>query len=70
MNDYHNVLTFAQGATDAAVMFMAIVCLTLCLFTVIGMALTFAKAGQPSWGALIPIYNVVLLLQIARRPVW
>ncbi len=70
MNDYYNVLLSAQGTGGTANMFMAIVCLTLCLFTVIGMALTFAKAGQPSWGALIPIYNVVLLLQIARRPVW
>ena len=70
MNDYYNVLLSAQGTGGTANMFMAIVCLTLCLFTVIGMALTFAKAGQPSWGALIPIYNVVLLLQIAGRPVW
>ena len=70
MNDYHDVLSFAQGAAGAANMFMAIISLTLCLFTLAGMAVTFAKAGKPGWGILVPIYNVVLMLQIAGRPVW
>ncbi|WP_262175975.1 DUF5684 domain-containing protein [Haloarcula laminariae] len=35
-----------------------------------GMWKTFAKAGEPGWGALIPIYNTYLLLKIAGRPGW
>ena len=31
---------------------------------------TFAKAGQPGWGAIIPIYNVYLMCLIAGRPGW
>lgn len=31
---------------------------------------TFEKAGQPGWGALIPIYNLYLLLKVAGRPGW
>jgi Family of unknown function (DUF5684) len=30
----------------------------------------FTKAGQPGWAALIPIYNFIILLKIARRPIW
>lgn len=30
----------------------------------------FDKAGQPGWAAIIPIYNVIVLLQIVGRPVW
>jgi hypothetical protein len=30
----------------------------------------FTKAGQPGWASLIPIYNGVVLLQIAGKPVW
>lgn len=30
----------------------------------------FTKAGKPGWGFLIPIYNVVLLLEIIGRPIW
>lgn len=30
----------------------------------------FAKAGRPGWGAIIPIYNVYLLVKVAGRPGW
>jgi hypothetical protein len=30
----------------------------------------FAKAGQPGWAAIVPIYNIVVLLQIVGKPVW
>lgn len=30
----------------------------------------FGKAGQPGWGAIIPIYNLYLMLEIARKPTW
>lgn len=32
--------------------------------------LIFAKAGKPGWAALIPIYNVYVLLKIVGRPAW
>ena len=30
----------------------------------------FTKAGKPGWAAIIPIYNYIVLLQIAGKPVW
>ena len=30
----------------------------------------FVKAGKPGWGIIIPIYNVILILEIAGRPIW
>ncbi len=30
----------------------------------------FTKAGKPGWGILIPIYNIILMLEIAGRPDW
>ena len=30
----------------------------------------FTKAGKPGWGVLIPIYNIILILEIVRRPGW
>jgi hypothetical protein len=30
----------------------------------------FTKAKKPGWAALIPIYNMVVLLQIVGRPWW
>ncbi|MBX7127233.1 MAG: signal peptidase I, partial [Cyclobacteriaceae bacterium] len=30
----------------------------------------FEKAGKPGWASLIPIYNIIVLVQIAGKPVW
>jgi len=28
----------------------------------------FEKAGKPGWGSLIPIFNIILMLEITGRP--
>jgi uncharacterized membrane protein YhaH (DUF805 family) len=35
-----------------------------------GMWKIFEKAGKPGWAAIVPIYNVVVLLEIVGKPVW
>ncbi len=30
----------------------------------------FVKAGKPGWAAIVPIYNIVVLLEIAGKPAW
>jgi hypothetical protein len=30
----------------------------------------FTKAGKPGWAVIIPIYNILVLLQIVGRPWW
>ncbi len=30
----------------------------------------FAKAGKPGWAAIIPIYNIIVLLEIIGKPLW
>src|SRR2546426_10456642 len=37
---------------------------------VIPMWVIFTKAGQPGWGALIPIYSLYVILKIVGRPGW
>jgi hypothetical protein len=44
--------------------------LALLLIFVIGGWKVFAKAGQPGWAVLVPVYNVYILLQIAGKPWW
>jgi hypothetical protein len=38
------------------------------LVTLIGMWKVFAKAGQPGWAVLVPIYNIIVLLRVAGLP--
>lgn len=30
----------------------------------------YQRAGEPGWATLVPIYNAVVLLRVARRPIW
>ena len=44
--------------------------LALVILVIVGMWKTFSKAGKPGWAAIIPIYNVIVLLEIAGKPIW
>lgn len=30
----------------------------------------FVKANEPGWAAIVPIYNIVILLKICGKPIW
>lgn len=47
-----------------------IIFLALALVVIAGCWKMFEKAGRPGWAALVPIYNVVVLLGIAGKPLW
>lgn len=47
-----------------------IIVLAIVVFYVAAFWRVFAKAGEPGWGALIPIYNVYLYCRVAGRPEW
>lgn len=49
---------------------MMLVWLALVIGIIAGIWKVFTKAGKPGWAALIPIYNIVVLLQIVGRPIW
>src|SRR5258708_357552 len=53
---------------------IAIVCglfaLAFVLVMIAALWKVFTKAGQPGWAAIIPIYNLVVLLNIVGKPLW
>ncbi|MEI6191244.1 MAG: DUF5684 domain-containing protein [bacterium] len=30
----------------------------------------FTKAGQPGWASIVPIYNMVVMLSVVKKPTW
>ena len=47
-----------------------IVSIVVAIAAVVSLWRVFTKAGLPGWGAIIPIYNVYLLVKAAGRPGW
>jgi len=47
-----------------------LISLAFVVFMIASLWKVFTKAGQPGWAAIIPIYNVFVLLQIIGKPWW
>ena len=64
--------TANSGAGAAAAMGggLMLVWLAVTILLIVSLWKIFTKAGQPGWASIIPIYNVIVLLQIAGKPVW
>ncbi len=49
---------------------MLLVWLGLIVVIIAGIWKVFVKAGKPGWAALVPIYNIIVMLEIVGRPLW
>ncbi len=47
-----------------------LVFLAVLLLMIISFWRVFEKAGEPGWACLVPIYNLVVLLNMAGKPIW
>ncbi|MAG94953.1 MAG: signal peptidase I [Planctomycetaceae bacterium] len=67
------MLVLAQddgGGGLGALLIGTVIPLLIALLVVAGVWKTFAKAGKPGWACIIPIYNVIVMLEIAGKPIW
>lgn len=62
----------AQDDVAGAAGGMLALLIQLAIFVLIiaGLWKVFTKAGKPGWAAIIPIYNFIVLLEIAGKPIW
>jgi hypothetical protein len=44
--------------------------LAIIVLTIAGIWKTFEKAGKPGWAAIVPIYNIIVMLEIVGKPLW
>jgi len=59
----------AAGAAGMATG-LIIIYLIIGILMLISMWKIYAKAGKPGWAAIIPIYNIIVLLEIVDKPLW
>ncbi|MCA9870442.1 MAG: hypothetical protein KDI03_01840 [Anaerolineae bacterium] len=50
--------------------FGSVCSLVVFLLFIIGAWKMYVKAGHPGWAAIIPIYNIYIILKIVGRPGW
>jgi hypothetical protein len=47
-----------------------LICVGVTVFLIASVWKTFAKAGQPGWASVIPIYNTYVVLKMGGKPGW
>jgi hypothetical protein len=55
---------------DDGSLFVNLISLVVAVFVIASMWKVYTKAGKPGWAAIVPIYNLVVLLDIAGKPLW
>jgi len=62
----------ASGLAGFAIfsLVMWIIVIAVSVVNIIAMWKVFTKAGKPGWAAIIPIYNLIVLLEITELPMW
>lgn len=81
-DDYNTMTTYQTTTTSTAAdpvaaaamggvfIFMTLLIIVVSVVSIISMWKLYTKAGKPGWSSIIPIYNSIVQLQIAGRPVW
>jgi len=62
-----NNVQVSSGGASAIVM---VIYLAVIVLMIVSMWKVFTKAGQPGWACIVPIYNIIVMLQIADKPLW
>lgn len=61
----------AVGAAGAIVgLIIGVIYFAAILLSIAGLWKVFSKAGKPGWAAIVPIYNMIVMLEVIGRPVW
>lgn len=67
--DYDTATSIAGGIAAVAAITM-IIMLALSILLIIAQWKIYKKAGKPGWAAIVPIYNLIVLLEIVELPLW
>lgn len=78
--DYYDYsTTYTDSSSDVASAFAGlaafwiafwIICMVFAVVQIVAMWKLFKKAGRPGWASIIPVYNYIVLIQVAEAPMW
>ena len=63
-------ITIEDSAALAGLGAYWLVSMVLAVILIIAMWKIYTKAGEPGWAAIVPIYNIFVLLKVVGRPGW
>lgn len=73
MQDYQTTMNYSQDYSAVNPFGSVVFTFGILIFAVLVIAAywkIFDKAGKPGWAAIIPFYNIFILLETVKRPGW
>ncbi|MEO5924895.1 MAG: DUF5684 domain-containing protein [Bryobacteraceae bacterium] len=68
--DEDQIAQLVGGGAFAFLGVILLCALAVAAVTIVGMWKVFEKAGKPGWAVIVPIYNIIVMLEITGRPIW
>ena len=71
--DYGVSSTAATGAAAGLLggsIVTLVISLLVCVLMIVSIWKIYTKCGKPGWASIVPIYNIIVLLEIVELPVW
>jgi len=70
MENYDSSSTDFTAGIFALIGAMLIPILIVAVITIVGQWKVYTKAGKPGWACIVPIYNLIVMLEIVGKPIW
>ena len=70
MQDYSSTDAGTIAGVIAIISALMIPILIIWVIMIVSHWKIYEKAGKPGWAAIVPIYNIIVLLEIIGKPVW
>lgn len=68
MYDYYTTTNYSSNYTMPTS--YIVISLAVGILVVVSLWMIFKKAGRPGWASIVPIYNIIVLIQIVGLPLW
>jgi hypothetical protein len=66
-----DIPTYSSPTFDSTFLLIyLLIMIPVTVIVIVGMWKVFTKAGKPGWASIVPIYNMIVLLEIAGKPLW
>lgn len=68
MYDYYTTTNYSSSYTmpTSSIVIGSIVG----ILAIVSLWIIFKKAGKPGWASIVPIYNIIVFIQVAGLPLW
>lgn len=68
MYDYYTTANYSSNYTMPTS--SIVIGLIVGILVIVSLWMIFKKAGKPGWASIVPIYNIIVFIQIVGLPLW